>query len=342
MKCLLFLVLVLSPCRAMNKLSGSAYTALSAAQKQSLIWENVISSSTSNSWPGAKTAEIFLESMCPTLQQEGDEMPSTWIGGTRQKYIHSVGSVGKVEFVPEGSSGSYSGIFQQGAKYGIVRISLATEPKADELNTTPGMGLKFLRDGVESASLVAMYSVQGQESWNVFANDWSNHIPPASGPLLALASKFATGTPNIQQVGLSDFAMIGEDGAMVPTAEVNFPYKLVFRPTGSISFPDTYHGLFTDDLASIPEGSVLWKVYAWTAPAQLNGKEELIGSIVLRSSLVTSLYGDSKLFFRHQDMREDLALRPDWAKFTDRFAGGLIPTTCPIRNAVESVFNIFG
>ena len=29
-------------------------------------------------------------------------MPSTWLGSTRQKYIHSVGSVGKVEFVPAG------------------------------------------------------------------------------------------------------------------------------------------------------------------------------------------------------------------------------------------------
>ena len=123
-----------------------------------------------------------------------------------------------------------------------------------------------------------MYSVQGQESWNVFANDWSNHIPPVSGAqFVALGAKFATGmgvfthrgggvfhgekvrktinsqeniildtnldpppdcflsaplfsgTPNIQQVGLSDFAMIGENGVNVPTGEVNYPYKLVFR-----------------------------------------------------------------------------------------------------------------
>ena len=39
------------------------------------------------------------------------------------------------------------------------------------------MGLKFLRDGVDSANLVAMYSVDGQESWNFFKNDFSNHIP---------------------------------------------------------------------------------------------------------------------------------------------------------------------
>ena len=76
-----------------------------------------------------------------------------------------------------------------------------------------------------------MYSVSGQESWNVFANDWSNHFPPHSDPLkwAALGSKFATGSRFIQQVGLSDFAMAGEDGVPVQEDKVVFPYKLIFR-----------------------------------------------------------------------------------------------------------------
>ena len=57
------------------------------------------------------------------------------------------------------------------------RLSLALEPDTSKLNTAPGMGLKFLRDGMDSANLVAMYSVDGQESWNFFKNDFSNHIP---------------------------------------------------------------------------------------------------------------------------------------------------------------------
>ena len=72
-----------------------------------------------------------------------------------------------------------------------------------------------------------MYSVSGQESWNVFANDWSNHIPSVTGPLVALGAKFATATPYIQQVGLSDWAEVGQSG--IAEAEVNHPYKLVFR-----------------------------------------------------------------------------------------------------------------
>jgi len=318
--------LCLSPCLAQVDVLGPEYLALPAAEKQALIWDNTLLDTSSNSWPGLEIGEMFFESMCPTLEAPGDQLPVAWTGNTRQKYIHSVGSVGKVEFVS--SSEKYTGLFQ-GASYGIVRISLAKEPSENVLSTAPGMGLKFLRDGIESGSLVAMYSVDGQESWNVFANNWSNHVPAASGAdVLALSAKFATATPNIQQVGLSDMARYGEDGVLVPDDSINYPYKLVFKPTGEIVFPDQYHGLFTDDLATIPEGSTLWSVYAWSAPEQLGGEEELIGDIILRSPLVTSLWGDAHLFFRHQDMREDFILQPEWDQYTDKFAGGLIPTEC--------------
>ena len=50
-----------------------------------------------------------------------------------------------------------------------------------------------------------------------------------------------------------------------------------FRPTGEISFPDEYHGLFTDDLTMVAEGSTLFNVYALDAPEDLGGQEEWIG-----------------------------------------------------------------
>jgi len=61
------------------------------------------------------------------------------------------------------------------------------------------MGLKFLRDGVDSGNLVSMFDTAGQSGdWNFFSNDFSNHIPPAKGPLIALGAKFATYTSFIQ------------------------------------------------------------------------------------------------------------------------------------------------
>ena len=66
-----------------------------------------------------------------------------------------------------------------------------------------------------------------QDSWNVFAHDWSNHVPATNGPLVALVALFATATLNPQQVGLSDFGRYGESGA--ENGDVVYPYKLVFR-----------------------------------------------------------------------------------------------------------------
>jgi hypothetical protein len=93
------------------------------------------------------------------------------------------------------------------------------------------MGLKFLRDGMDSASLVAMYSVDGQDSWNFFKNDFSNHIPAvSSASLFPVAAKFSTVTDYIQTVGLSDFAQHDQKGAAV--ASPVFPFSLRFHPTG--------------------------------------------------------------------------------------------------------------
>jgi hypothetical protein len=143
-----------------------------------------------------QVAAIFTESMVPSFSTPGDEMPKGQLYGTRSKYIHTVGSVGKVKLVSTGNH-PYTGIFK-GADHGYARLSLAAQPNPKALNTGPGMGLKFLRDGIDSANLVAMYSVDGQESWNFFKNDFSNHIPAAGAALLPLAKKFSSATPWVQ------------------------------------------------------------------------------------------------------------------------------------------------
>ena len=165
-------------------LSSSGYIAYPAALKQATLWHKVIINQTSGPWPNLFTQRN--SDPCPTLEAPGDELP---IG--RIKRTRAVGSVGKVKFVPTGRGrrqnpyyahtghqNAYTGIFQ-GASYGIVRISTFFEPKpnCDHGPCIPlfAMGLKFLRDGVESASVVAQYK-EGQKSWNVFKHSWSNHV----------------------------------------------------------------------------------------------------------------------------------------------------------------------
>merc|ERR1712045_1062801 len=208
--------LLASLTNAFQEVSSPEDIALTAAQKSEIIWSNVLEDLTPADWFGLLDLPgIFTESMCPTLRAPGDELP--WEegiiqDGTRYKYIHTVGAVGQVEWRNLGGH-SFSGIFT-GATKGVVRFSLAKELLPPGLNTAPGMGLKFLRDGVDSANLVAMYSVNGQDSWNFFKNDFTNHIPDISfAKKASLGVKFATATRNIRQVGISDWGKYGENGA---------------------------------------------------------------------------------------------------------------------------------
>lgn len=156
---------------------------------------------------------VFVESMAPSFDGKGDAMPSGMVYGQRTKYIHSVGAVGKVKFLSEPGN-PYSGIFK-GANHGLVRFSSAAGPSKSQ-PLAPGLGLKFLRDGTDSANLVSMWSVAGQPNdWNFFSNDFFNHIvagPPDNIALAALSKKFSTATDYIQQVGLSDFAEFDQSG----------------------------------------------------------------------------------------------------------------------------------
>ena len=119
--------------------------------------------------------------MTPSFKGKGDAMPPGDLWGTRTKYIHHVGCAAKVQFRPNGSS-PYTGMFAA-AEYGYIRLSSAAHPATSGLITqplAPGMGLKWLRDGMDSANLVAMFSVNGQPNeWNFFKNNFWNHIGAA-------------------------------------------------------------------------------------------------------------------------------------------------------------------
>jgi len=324
-----------STCVGPQSVNTDEYLALSAAEKNEIIFANCLESTTSASWfSGLEMPGMFIESMCPTFRAQGDELP--WdkrllFYGWRKKYIHTVGAVGQVEWRNLGEH-PYTGIFE-GAGQGIVRFSLAKEPDTSSNSTAPGMGLKFLRDGMDSANLVAMYSVNGQDSWNFFKNDFTNHIGPGGPALIPLEIKFSEATNYISEVALSDFGQYGEAGSQV--ADPQFPFMLRFHPTGDIVFSDEYVRPFTEDLTSIPQGSTLYEVWALDQPVELGGTEKHIADLVLVSEMVTSLWGDKHLYFRHQDMAEDVQIHPDWEEYLDKF-GIEGPSGCPAKRMMQA------
>jgi len=317
-----------STCTTSSSVDTTDYLGLSAADKAAKIMENVLEDTTSADYYSAlQMSGIMTEKMCPTFTTPGDEMP--WeklvFYGHREKFIHSVGVVATAEWRSVGEHG-YTGVFT-GSQHVIIRMSLAAKPDPEELNTKPGIGLKFLRDGVASGNMVAMLSVDGQPSWNFFKNNFTNHIPGMKSPKLApLGAKFATATLHVQQVGLSDMARYDQTGAEV--SPPSFPFSLNFVPTGEISFPDEYVQPVTADLMTIPSGTILYKVLALDKPVELGGSETQIAELVLTSSATTSKWGDRHLFFRHQTMEDDISLHPEWSQYLEQWDLPSIQT-CP-------------
>lgn len=145
-----------------------------------------------------------------------------------------------------------------------------------------------------------------------------------NAPIQPLLARFATATPIIQWVGLSEFASVDQNGQQ--EAQPNFPFYLRLSPNPDVQarFPSTKEAGYTnwlDEFATIPAGTKLFTVYAWSAPAELGGTEMEIGSINITSQFTTSNWGDEKIYFRHQRMTDDLAIHPEWEHYVPKFEG---------------------
>ena len=118
-------------------------------------------------------------------------------------------------------------------------------------------------------------------------------------------------------MGLKDVAQFTNTGLEV--ASPVFPYRLHLKPSPSIQLAPTTFLQHIEDMKAIIEGSVLYTITALDHPKELGGEEREVGEVVLRSSVTTSLWADTSMFFRHQDMVEDLAARPEWAPHTQAY-----------------------
>ena len=104
-------------------------------------------------------AGALIVSQDPVFDTPGDELACAW-NGCRNKTIHAIGNVGKFSWVDQGGH-PYTGMFNGGTDYGFVRFSVASPVDTTTPNIKPGMGVKLLRDGVDSANFVAMFGVDG-------------------------------------------------------------------------------------------------------------------------------------------------------------------------------------
>jgi len=245
-------------------------------------------------------------------------MPYQFLVQRRPKLIHSVGvvldSVWKV--VP--NSLGYTGIFAMGCENLYVRLSCARVPTNGTGGYTPGLSLKCLRTGLPSGNMFAMFSLQGQDSWNFFKHDLTNHVPDLSSNaefiLQELRNTFAKASNWPVMIGLSNLASYDQDGKNY-TSPV-FPFRLVFHPTTALhnAFPDTPQEPFEEVLMNgLNSPRDLYSIYAVINPNDSVDKFVQIGTISSVSPASTSNFGDNLMFFQHTRMENDFIYRPDWA-----------------------------
>jgi len=288
-----------------------------ASKKSEVTWQAIQSTTEIASWYSAlEILGLFFESMNPTF-----DLSSDWLPNGRKKLIHSQGLVAKFKWVPY-EFHPYTGLFESGGDYGILRVSLAKEPpvRPGEAGTfVPGLSVKLFRDNRPSANFMAMFSLDGQESWNFFENQLSNHVNDPNDPLLKLvAKKFRTSSKFESKLGLSDFARYNDKG--VEVTAVKMPHRLFLKPNirvresvapcvaHNITGPTWYRQF---DCVQLDEHEDLYRVFAEDFPG---GPQQFIGAIMLTSDFIPSEVADRQLFFQHVRMEEDYKLRPDWLK----------------------------
>jgi hypothetical protein len=279
------------------------YLSWTAHQKQEFLWKEKILKSKYDELPPLKKIDIiglFLTPLKSKMDSQLDEVPPNW-----KKAIHAHGSVAKIKFIPTNST-NFTGLFK-GAEYGLLRLSVTGNPS--DRGFAPGLALKLLVDGHPSGNFSALVSLTGQgKNHNLFANELSNIVPVVKefGPVF-INLIFSRVTRYPTKLYLEDLAEINQKGEK--ESNPYYPAQVFLVPNPKVQFDETPHD-FRNDLATIPAGTVLFSIYAVdseamkeTNPIKLRQQAQLIGSIETTSEFISSFYGDSQLFFRHQRFR---------------------------------------
>jgi hypothetical protein len=256
--------------------------------------------------------------MSVSFDTQADDMPYQFIIQRRPKLIHSVGVIMDAVWTVVPNQMGYTGIFNLGCDNLYIRLSLARAPTNSTGGFTPGISLKCLRSGMPSGNMFAMFSLQGQDSWNFFKHDLTNHVPDLSADaefiLQELRSTFAKASNWPVMIGLSNLAQYDQNGNNITAPE--FPFRLVFHPTTALhnAFPDTPQEPFTGVLVNgLQTPGDLYSIYAVVNPNDTPDKFVQIGKITSVSAATTSNFGDVFMFFQHTRMENDFVFRPDWA-----------------------------
>lgn len=286
---------------------------LSACQKADEMWNDKILPSRYDALPALTSPGVFdLLSLLTShfsakaFTSDGDELEEG-----RRKLIHAFGAEARLRLViAPGAIGGYTGILADGAECVIARFSLASKPTAE--TSIPALALKIFIAGAQpSVNLLLMHSVDAQDGHDFFAQTFSNVLPPAQAfakRILAdaferSAVEIGAKDSNPGRLTLEHLTSVRTVGQRITAPRT--PYQLLFKPTGQarvLTRTATADDDFRTRLAALPIGQAIYDVFA-VADGDSPERATLVGQLVLTSAVVSSRYGDEKLFFRHNTAR---------------------------------------
>ncbi len=272
------------------------YQKLSAQEKLEILWNDNLVPNEYAENPDIKSLGLFdlLKLMSKSFLSKSFDHTSDEMPEGRVKLLHPFGSVVQVEYVAD-KKAEASGLLKSGA-IGLARLSLAGNPNL--LGYTPGMGLKLLVDGKPSVNLHVMNSLSGQDDdQNFFAKEFSNILPTPPLALVLLSQAFAQVKKPPTELNVDGITKVYSNGKNVSADKVKPVYQIVLRPNPKLAIPSDSEYDFRDELAAVPENSVIYTVFTReTKEAEL----KKVGRLVTRSPFVATAYGDKSLFFQHQ------------------------------------------
>eukprot|EP00591_Stephanopyxis_turris_P006641 CAMPEP_0195512592 /NCGR_PEP_ID=MMETSP0794_2-20130614/4505_1 /TAXON_ID=515487 /ORGANISM="Stephanopyxis turris, Strain CCMP 815" /LENGTH=398 /DNA_ID=CAMNT_0040640415 /DNA_START=112 /DNA_END=1309 /DNA_ORIENTATION=+ len=278
---------------------------VAGGNKEKYLWNQLSKDKQGANWPNQGDEDFFFRKDL----EDSFGWCSDWRPWPGNKFIHPIGAVAKIKFVPSGQNHQYTGLFK-GADYGVARLSLTS--KRNNNGIAPSIGIKFFRDGLPSANIVAMLWFFAQDTPNFFAHEFSNHAEPSNGINMDDVQRAFKEVDNdwFKMTGLSDVAATDQRGNAVSNLGIPFEVRFVANEALSNSWGDSDNQV--SRLSQIPAGTVLYTVFGRDSPAACNWSE--LGNIVTKSEIIPSSFGDFELFFRHQPMEDDLKIHPEWVQ----------------------------
>jgi hypothetical protein len=175
------------------------------------------------------------------------------------------------------------------------------------------MALKFLVDGEQSVDLVFALDWNNTPGWDFFpregtqAKPFTNHPAPFDTTdtceRVTVAAKLHESTRNAFSTGTGHMAEITQYGTDI--ANVVFPFELLaYVNYDAIPLYDgVMHPFEYLQTIEASNNVPLFNVYARADPESTPVE---IGEIYTQSDQTTSMFGDEQLFFRHEEIEEDI------------------------------------